>query len=806
MGPIPFRRIKLFKGQEIAPRRPALDGNDHEPRPALVRRIVRSPILYALIFTGLIGFVIAYLPPRTIVSLRQGEVAPIDVVAPSDLTIQDQETTDKRRREAEAAVLPVYVYDPNVFVSTEDKVRQTFAMGRQALAESAAQVKPEDLQPRILERLQADIAPREISALLRARFPQDLEESLIGLVGKTLSQGVVLSKSLFIQGEAERGFTLLRLGDGERPVRASELLDVREAKEFLAAEIGKLEIPVRSRAILQALAGVVLAPNVAFNKAETTARRARAVAAVEPVFFTLKKSRVLIRKGDEASAETVRLVGLMNESLRGKKSWWSDFAGTVLMVGLLFAALWGWLRFNLRRGTALRELVLMGVVFVLSLAVFRLSGFLADALSERGPAVLLQRREAYAYAFPYQMGTLLVAFLSTGPIALVYAVMSSLLVGYLFGANFYLMLFSFIGGLAAIYGVKLDPRQRRTSVLRSGLMLVAPANVAVVIILHLVRERPAGLSISAIDTAMGLTGALLGGALAFVLLPLFEALFGFLTPTKIVELTNSDLPILRQLALEAPGTYHHSLIVSTLSEKAAEEIQADPRLAKAGGLYHDIGKLKRPEYFIENKAREDLHRELSPSMSTLVITSHVKEGLDMARKLRLPAVLRQIIEQHHGTSVVRYFYQKAKERYDPEVQKVGEEDYRYPGPPPQTKEAAIVMLADSVEAACRTLRNPSLDNLKRVITDIFNNYLQDGQMDDCNFSLRELREVAASFLSILNAIYHPRVDYPGFDFEKDKDRRPSGGSRKPAPANGASPRPAIAPGGPGAPDPHDRRH
>jgi membrane-associated HD superfamily phosphohydrolase len=200
-----------------------------------------------------------------------------------------------------------------------------------------------------------------------------------------------------------------------------------------------------------------------------------------------------------------------------------------------------------------------------------------------------------------------------------------------------------------------------------------------------------------------------------------------------------------------------------------------------------------PEYFIENRPKEfDLHRDLKPSMSTLVIINHVKEGVEMARKIRLPRPLRDIIEQHHGNSLVRYFYIKAKQTYDPEQQKIGEENYRYPGPPPQTKEAALVMLADSVEAASRSLKSPTKDNIKRVITDIFNAYLQDGQFDDCDFSLRDLRTAAGCFLNILYAIYHPRVEYPGFDFEARRAKK------RPAPKKKADDRnpqpPEKAPG------------
>ncbi len=290
------------------------------------------------------------------------------------------------------------------------------------------------------------------------------------------------------------------------------------------------------------------------------------------------------------------------------------------------------------------------------------------------------------------------------------------------------------------------------------------------ITIHLVSPRPTGLDVLAAETFMAVLGGLASAALAFLFLPIFENLFRFVTQSKLFELTNSESEILHQFAIEAPGSYHHSLIVATLAEKAAEKINLDPLLVKAGALYHDIGKIKMPEYFIENKDRKhDAHKDLAPSMSTLVIVNHVKEGVEIARKERLPEQVKEIIEQHHGNSIVRYFFQKAKEKTDPDIHTVGEESFRYPGPPPQTKEAALVMLADSVEAASRSLRVHKDEHLARVIRDIFDNYLEDGQMDDCAFSLREIRTIAQSFLATLHTIFQPRVEYPGFDFESRKN-------------------------------------
>ncbi len=775
MDVISFKKIRLFKSSEILPRRAQPsptpdDKKDDEPPPG--PKLLRRPFPVLALFVTFLSLIISYAPSRRLSVPGVGEIAGADIIAPSDLTIEDQETTAKRRVAAEQAVPPVYALDINGFSETEARVRRFFERGREWLQSPSGDQKPEALQKEFLDRLGVEIETRPLTALAKAKFARELEESLVGIIGKVTAQGVILSKNLFIQGELERGFTLIGAPGEERAVRVADILDIKEAKARFAAEVDLLDLPDRSKMLLVNLADVFLVPNIAFDKAETEARKARARMGVETVFYTIKKGKVIVRKGDEVTPESAKQVRLVNIELGRRPGWFTNFAGTFLLFTLLFITLWYYLKSILRSGNPLKKFVMMGTTLVLSLVLYRLSLFLAESLSGNASVPYFATGEVYLYAFPFQVGTLLFAFLTSDHLALIYAILNSLMAGFVLGPNYYPMIFCLIGGIAAIYGVKVYQRHRRTSTLRAGIFVVAPINVIAVITVHLIRERIGGLGQASVEVLMGLVGGALSAGLAFILLPVFENVFRFVTSTKLLELTNSDQPIFRQMALEAPGSYHHSLIVATLAEKAAEEIKADAMLAKAGALYHDIGKIKMPEYFIENRTADfDLHKDLTPSLSTLVIVNHVKEGMEIARKLKLPARLSDIIEQHHGSSLVRYFYQKAKEKYDPELQKVGEENYRYPGPRPRSKEAGLVMLADSAEAASRSLRAPTKDSLRRLITEIFNSYLQDGQLDDCDFSLRDLRAAAASFFSILYAVYHPRVEYPGFEFEPKKEKR-----------------------------------
>jgi putative nucleotidyltransferase with HDIG domain len=263
---------------------------------------------------------------------------------------------------------------------------------------------------------------------------------------------------------------------------------------------------------------------------------------------------------------------------------------------------------------------------------------------------------------------------------------------------------------------------------------------------------------------------ILASALASMLLPALESLFKITTDIRLLELSNLNAPILRRLSVEAPGTYHHSLMVATLAENAAESIGANPLLARVASYYHDVGKVLKPEYFVENQSHgSNVHEELSPSMSCLVISAHVKEGVQMAKDLGLPQRIRDMIPQHHGTRVMSYFYRKAKESVAGENKEILEADFRYPGPKPLSKEAAILMLGDSVEAASRTLTDPDPEQIREMIDRLVEAVIGDGQLDDCDITLREIQLIKESFFKILTGIFHHRIDYPGYDFGRRRD-------------------------------------
>lgn len=770
MSVLSFKKIKLFKTKEVPTKRIPNNKtplkNDEEPN--FWQKLIKSPFLYLFVFVIALTYLASYVPSKSLPQLQVGDIASVDIEAPEELTLVDDVATEKFRREAIDSVLPIYVLDEKIMTYTEDNIRQFFISGRDLLEQDQTDELQDNFIISTIERFGLDLT-NNLKALMDANFSTDMEESLISLLRKVSSRGIILTKTLFIRGEEERGFTLVEGPNREKTVSPSDILDKGESEEQLVEEIGNLNLPPEEKSLLVILARFFVSSNVTYDGVETEARKVEASNSVGSVFYTIKKGRIIIRKGDEVSADTARQIELINQNLQAQSGWLIISAGTLLLFGLLFITIWYYLKSLVNFSMAFKYFLMTGLLLIASFLIYKLSLFLAETFSLNSNFFLLKYIDTYNFALPFQFGILIFAFLASIPVALIFTILNSILIGYLFQTSFPIMIFCLIGGFAAIYGIKFYGKNSRTSIFRAGLFVVAPVNTLLIIIFNLLRDQMGSLDFFASEIVMGLVGGLLSATLSFLFLPVFENLFGIITQSKLLEVANSDLPIFRQMAMEAPGSYHHSLIVAALAENAAEEIKLDSMLVKAAALYHDVGKVKRPEYFYENQARNpDMHKDLKPSMSALVIFNHVKEGVELARSLKLPKRIRDVIEQHHGTSIMRYFFEKAKVEYDPEMQKIGEESYRYAGPIPQSKEAGLVMLADAIEAASRSLKNPTQTNLKRVINDLINTLIQDGQLDDCGLSLKEMKAIANSFLSTLNTIYHQRAEYPGFDFEKKR--------------------------------------
>jgi putative nucleotidyltransferase with HDIG domain len=293
-------------------------------------------------------------------------------------------------------------------------------------------------------------------------------------------------------------------------------------------------------------------------------------------------------------------------------------------------------------------------------------------------------------------------------------------------------------------------------------LFVGAVNALMALALIAYAEQALTLNTILLAIGCGITGGLLTAIFAAGGLPINESLFGILTDVKLLELSNADLPVLGQLALRAPGTNQHSHAVGQLAEDACRAVNANPLLARIGALYHDIGKVAAPDYFVENQQGENPHDRMRPSQSARIITSHVTYGMKLAKEINLPKKIADFIPQHHGTRTLHFFLRKAQSEAKP-GETIDEKDFRYPGPKPQFKESAIMMLADSCEAAARSLARPDPENIRAIVVKIVDAIISDGQLDECDLTLQELTTIREAVISALTAIYHARIDYPGFN-------------------------------------------
>ena len=463
---------------------------------------------------------------------------------------------------------------------------------------------------------------------------------------------------------------------------------------------------------------------------------------------------MIVREGDRITPDQLKRLGaLQDENSVG--SLWRKASGILLSCFILIYFVHTFARRNIRKyQPENRDLLFLATIFVVQILALKVSIFIATALGSAFPYV---EQNAYYYLFPFAVGTMLVRVVLNSEVSLVFAILSSILTAVLFGNSFAVLIFAFLTSLSGAHWVRHVTE--RSSLFRAGLRL-GLFNVVLLFALHLTTSRPFDLQLL-YKLGFGFTGGLAAAVMVTGIVPLVESLFRYTTNIKLLELANMNNPLLRDLMVQAPGTYHHSIIVGNLAEAAAENIGVNPLMVRVAAYYHDVGKIRKPQYFIENiGAQENRHDKLAPSMSALILMAHVKDGVEMARESRLGKALTDIIRQHHGTSLMKFFYDRAKSKADPEVEQIDERDYRYHGPKPQTREAALIMLADAIEAASRTLTDPTPARIQGMVQKIINNIFIDGQLDECELTLKDINNIAKSFKLVLGGIFHYRVDYP----------------------------------------------
>ncbi len=690
-----------------------------------------------------------------------GQIAPTTVHAPYDFSYEDEVGTAARQEEAAREVLEVYNFNDAAPLDAGKRIAAAFDAGRAALAKGEPRAAG-GLAASIGDGLGVPLGEDELSLLVEKEFSPELEQVLTRATASVLSRDIVADKERLLSlGQPIRRREDVSKGSQVRRDFGS-VLSLVDARELLEVQIGSLsDLRQAERRRLIELGARFLEPTLSFDLKETERRRAAAREAVEGVYFHVRRGKTIVRAGDEITASALRQLDLLS---REDRRWgFAGVLGAFLLAAVLLTIQWHLLR-PARASEAWRRqsFAMTGIVVVGHLALARVLFFVARLVSEQLVVAPFNNGSSYFYAVPFASVAVMLLLLENAPTALLASTLFSTAIGIMTG-NLQLAVFALLSSLAAILG--LFQYKRRTALVKVGL-LVGAVNVVAVLAIDLLSGRHFPPSNFGFDLACAFLGGASVAVVVSALLPVFETVFHRTTDIRLLELANGNVPVLRRLALEAPGTYHHSMIVGSLAEAAAEAVGANAVFCRTAAMYHDIGKLTKINYFVENQTGGNRHDGLSPRMSALVIASHVKEGIELAKEMNLPQEIVDIIPQHHGTKLITYFYEKAKVNHDPELGEVSEDEYRYPGPKPQTREAGIIMIADAVEAASRTLDDPSPARLKGLIRQIIDYIFLDGQLNECDLTLRDLEKIAQSFQRVLMGIHHQRVSYPGFDFEK----------------------------------------
>ena len=698
---------------------------------------------------------------------RAGEIAPRDVVAPRDVIVPDAAATQRRRIEASAEVLPVYDWDPAAPDRLAGELRRSFAKARAA---AGAGRRKGALAPALRDAFDLPIGDEALLALRDLHFSPQIEERLLKM-GADLYQAGVVDNRDFLAANRDRGVALRDVRTG-REVRRKDLSDVVEygshAKAAVARRLAGGPLQGRGLTEVAAFLAAALRPNVTFDATETARRRDEASRSVETVLTKIPRGKVIVRKGDEISPRAAEWITAIRASAADPSSW-VKVTGILILQILAAATFWVDARRQRRRRrerraeTVYGSILAAGILFsLLTRGAFALTQGLSSSFEGSTWAA-----HTY-YAIPFAAGSIMASLVAGMGPALLFAAVHAVGAGILMGQSFPFVLFALVGSLAGIFGMG---KLRSRSVLLSMGGIVAGANLVAICVIAFLSGEAGGWDFVA-DVLGGLAGGWFVAMIVGVFLPVFEHLFHVTTDIRLLELSNQNLPLLRTLALEAPGTYQHSLVVGHLAEAAAEAVGADAVLARVAGYYHDIGKTKMPDYYIENQPKgANRHDRLEPSMSALVIALHVKEGVDLAKKARLPDQLVSAIREHHGTKLIRYFYQKALTKSGPETSPIRETEYRHQGPRPATRVNGILMIADAIEAASRTLIDPTPAKIRAMIQAIVDDCLRDGQFDDCDLTMRDLAIIVDTLERAVSNIFHHRIDYPGFDFNRGSRRR-----------------------------------
>jgi putative nucleotidyltransferase with HDIG domain len=737
-----------------------------------------------LIATTLI-FIIALYPNLVMTkhSYNIGDIAEHDIKAPKEFFIEDSEATEANRQRAVEGVLTIYDYDSELATSLNARVKQAFADLRSIIEETRKKQNSENsslenlssspslpidgdilLREKILQRKEEfetkigiSISDGAYKILVQEEFSVEIANHITKIISQILKNGVVTNKAILLR-EAEKGVVF-------KDVSTKKERTVAKLKQFYGLDRAKTMVRIVGQPLLKDLDYTMrnlvvdlvqglIQPNITLNRSETEERKKRAAAEIKPTLYKIKAGEMLLREGERVTQVQLLKLNALESQTKKEHVVASSIGAAMLILCLLISTYILHIhQHRLRMDNHNKNLLFITSVLIAFYFFAAAGGWLSESLVSNSQSSIAV--SSMMYGIPLASGAMIICVFMGFDLAIPFATVLAICSAVLFQNRFEFFIYFLISGMMAAYWIR-NCRERKVFI-KAGAKL-SLLNVLLVTALEVYLPE---FSLTKLlwAWAFAFMGGIGAGIVTAGLIPLVEIAFDYPTDIKLLELANLDQPILRRLMIEAPGSYHHSVIVGSMVEAAATEIGSNPLLAKVCGYYHDIGKIKKPLYFIENQTNgKNKHDKLEPSMSSLILISHIKDGVEIAKENKLGQVIIESIKQHHGTSLITYFYDKAKQRKGDGAVKI--DDYRYPGPRPQTSEIALVMLADVIEATSRTLANPTPSRVQGLVQNLINKIFSDGQLDDCELTLKDLHKIAKSFNKILNGIHHHRIEYP----------------------------------------------
>jgi putative nucleotidyltransferase with HDIG domain len=689
-------------------------GSDSEtkadPQQRMQQMLQRSVIwIFAIVITGGLTFLLSFnLVTGTQLSVELDEPAPQDVVAPRSVTFVSDVLTNRARQQAAAAVSDIYsAIDLSIARDQLNRVRVVFNFIDATRADQSADFETKLAYLQAIENLSIDeqIAA-DLLSLTPAEFAQ-VRDNILQIVEEIMRDGVVAED----------------LNDARRRTAQAVPFDLTPAQERIVAVLGPQFV----------------VENIFLDDTATSQRKTDAMANVEPISQIVTKDETLIRVGDiiaEEDIETLEELGLLQAE--------TDFrslisAFLVALLAVTITVLY-WIQLVDIERHLTRNLTILGLLILLFVL---------------GARLLIPGRSIYSFLYPAATFSILLAVIFESRFAIVMTAILAGLVGFIGQDSLEMAMYVAAGGFLAV--LTLRDTQRINSLFRAGLF-AAIANVAVILIFKL----PQDIELAEIMTIVlfGILNGPIAASLSLAGIFIIGAVFGVITPLQLQELSRMDHPLLQELLRRAPGTYHHSIMVANLAEQAAEKVKANSTLVRVGAFYHDVGKVNRPIFFTENQNGGNPHENLDPYSSARIIKSHVSDGLDLAKRYKLPSRIRDFIAEHHGDRVLKVFYEKA-------VEQAGEEEepdialFRYKGPRPRTRESGIVQLADSIEATSSAVRPDTEEKIEKLVATIVGEHLKESQLDNSGLTLGDIQLIKASFTETLQGRFHIRIRYPG---------------------------------------------